>query len=218
MGKPEPSAVRRAALLFVLAALFAQVAPAQSGRRKPGSPPVPGQTTEAKPAPTPAKATAVLVSFAVMQSDDVIFDFRMKDGVIGSFVERLEGSAAVEVRRGGRGNRKDAHDLAKKSDDAHVILFQIEEEGAGMGGVGRADARLLLIRTYVYAPKTGDLKFTDTIYQRPYRSTTEVGGVRVPAPSKRVERYPSQRELEQAGRDAADRLLSRFDITLPPER
>jgi hypothetical protein len=35
-------------------------------------------------------------------------------------------------------------------------------------------------------------------------------------PTRRVERYPSQRELEQAARDAADRLLARFQVTPPP--
>jgi hypothetical protein len=42
--------------------------------------------------------------------------------------------------------------------------------------------------------------------------------VRVPVPTRRVERYPSQNQLEQAARDAADRLLSRFQITPPPEQ
>ena len=82
---------------------------------------------------------------------------------------------------------------------------------------GRVDSRTLLLKTYVYAPKTGDLKYADTIYQRPYRETATIGGVRVPVPGTRgVERYPSQRQLEQAARDAADRLMSRFNVTLPP--
>ena len=74
-----------------------------------------------------------------------------------------------------------------------------------------------MLRTYVYTPKTGDLKYSDTMYQRPYQDSARIGGVRVPVPSRRIERYPSQLQLEQAARDAADRLLSRFQITPPPE-
>ena len=87
----------------------------------------------------------------------------------------------------------------------------------GMVGTG-TDKRGLALRTYVYTPKTGDLKYSDTMFQRPYRDTARVGGVRVPVPTRRVERYPSQYQLEQAARDSADRLLSRFQITPPPEQ
>ena len=55
------------------------------------------------------------------------------------------------------------------------------------------------------------------MFQRPYRDTATIGGVRVPVPSRRMERYPSQLQLEQAARDSADRLLSRFQITPPPQ-
>ncbi|HEX7956277.1 MAG TPA: hypothetical protein VF508_04995, partial [Pyrinomonadaceae bacterium] len=61
------------------------------------------------------------------------------------------------------------------------------------------------------------LKFTDLVYQRPYNDSARVGGVRIPVPSRRVGRYPSQFELEQAGRDAADRLLSRFQVAAPQD-
>ena len=89
----------------------------------------------------------------------------------------------------------------------------------GDATIGRADSRSLLLKTYVYAPKSGDLKYADTIYQRPYRDTATVGGVRIPVPggSRRVERYPSQSQLEQAARDTADRLMAHFNITPPPD-
>ena len=80
------------------------------------------------------------------------------------------------------------------------------------------NTRGMVLRTYVYTPKTADLKYHDTIFQRPYQDSARIGGVRVPVPSRRTERYPSQHQLEQAARDAADRLLSRFQITPPPEQ
>jgi len=87
-----------------------------------------------------------------------------------------------------------------------------------MASPGNRTESPIVIRTYVYEPKTGAIKYVDTVYQRPYRSTATIGGVRVPVPStRRIEQYPSQLQLEQAARDAADRLMSRFHITPPPE-
>ena len=79
------------------------------------------------------------------------------------------------------------------------------------------DSRRLVVKTYVYTPKTADLKFTDTVYQRPYHDTARVGGIPIPVPTRRIEQYPSQLQLEQAARDAADRLMQRFGVTLPPD-
>ena len=47
------------------------------------------------------------------------------------------------------------------------------------------------------------------------RVRVALGGIPVPVPSRRIEQYPSQLQLEQASRDAADRLLSRFHVTPP---
>jgi hypothetical protein len=117
----------------------------------------------------------------------------------------------------GRGPRRrsEAREQAKKQETAYVVFFQMDE--SGYSGTS-TDAYGIVLRTYVYTPKTGDLKYSDTMYQRPYYDSARVGGVRVPVPTRRVERYPSQFQLEQAARDAADRLLSRFNITPPPEQ
>ena len=137
------------------------------------------------------------------------------DDLTENFASRLGQSASVSVTRADSGSRGDARKRAKDESDAYVVLFQVEEDmGAGTGAIG-GDARALTIKTYVYAPKTGDLKYTDTIYQRPYRQTATIGGIPVPVPSRRIEQYPSQLQLEQASRDAADRLLSRFHVAPP---
>ena len=122
----------------------------------------------------------------------------------------------VEVKDGGRGRRQEARERAKKEEVAYVVFFQLDE--TGMGGMSSTDSRGLALRTYVYTPKTADLKYSDTMFQRPYQDTARIGGVRVPVPTRRAEQYPSQHQLEQAARDAADRLLSRFQIAPPPEQ
>ena len=212
--------------MVMLVAGCASVAWAQSGRKaqKTSTPPA----TEAKPRgesesgqkPAAAKTDA-LVSFIVMQYDDatMYLDPLARDSVIDSFVHRLGQSNAVSVTNAGKGHRQEARARAKEQTVAYVVLFQLEEEAAssGNGSIGRVDARTLVLKTYVYTPKTADLKYTDIVYQRPYRQTARIGGIGIPVPTRRIERYPSQYELEQAARDAADRLLSRFQITPPPD-
>jgi len=229
MTKPNPSRGRAAAHLAaaftILAALTLCLgtAPsrAQSGRKAqkplglPTETPKQGESAAAKPE---SKKPEALVNFVLMHYDAsaIGIDPLARDGVSAAFGQRLRQTSSIEVTDGGKGGRGEARKRAKEETKAYVVLFQLDEQPGDMS-MGRADSRTLIIRTFVYTPKTGDLKFTDTIFQRPAYDSVGVGGVRVPVPTRRIERYPSQRELEQAARDAADRLLSRFQVTPPPE-
>ncbi|HEX3559442.1 MAG TPA: hypothetical protein VHU19_09565 [Pyrinomonadaceae bacterium] len=222
-----------AALALLSLALCAQqqaARAAQSGRHAPklDATPTPAATpqaeseSESRPHGAASKSADVIVSFIVIEYDNAIMDvdFRAREDVADTFMHRLEQSRAVSASSQGNGTRKEARDRAKAQRDAYVVLFELDEEtGASNAGIGQVDTRTLAIKTYVYAPKTGDLKFSDTIYQRPYRETATVGGIPVPiaVPTRRVEQYPSQLQLEQAARDAADRLMSRFNVILPPD-
>ena len=227
MKRPNPSHSRAvafgaAALIITAAAFCAAGALAQSGRK--AQKPLGLPTEAAKPgdpaAKTPeTKKADVLYTFVVVKDDtlSIGFDTLARDGVNAAFFERLRRAGRdVEVKDGGKGRRTEARERAKKEEVAYVVFFQMDE--TGVGGTSSTDTRGLVLRTYVYTPKTGDLKYSDTMFQRPYRDTATIGGVRVPVPSRRIERYPSQHQLEQAARDAADRLLSRFQITPPPEQ
>lgn len=223
-GRVAPAA----ALLLALAtcAVFAGGgAAAQSGRKKttpqtqPPAAAEPQGESESESRPRPAGAN-VAVSFVVMEQDDSAFgaDSVTKGDVMESFTARLGRSASVSVTRAGRGSRGEATKRAKAEALAHVVLLVLEDDFEPGGGRGRqSDRRSLVIRTYVYAPQTGSLKFTDTVYQRAARQTVGVGGVRLPVPTRTISRYPSQLELRQAAQDAADRLLSRFKIAPPPD-
>jgi hypothetical protein len=221
MHRPNPSHTR--AVLFAAALILGAAfsAAGQSGRK--AQKPMGLPTEQAKPAdpaakPAEAKKLDVLYTFVVVKDDTLSmgFDTLSQDGVAAVFFERLKQvGRSVEVKDGGKAQRGAARERAKKEEGAYVVFFQMEETGyAGSS----TDTRGLVLRTYVYTPKTGDLKYSDTIFQRPYQDSARIGGVRVPVPSRRTERYPSQRQLEQAARDAADRLLSRFQITPPPEQ
>jgi len=228
MTERNSSRVRRGAravpaLLAVAACLLASAAWAQSGRKtqKPLPLPTSDSTKQGESSSTARAETKkdALVSFVVMRYDDPIIgiDPLARDGVASSFRQRLGQSVSVAVTDAGKGRRQDARERAKAEQTAYVVLFHLDEEGVGMS-VTDVDSRALVLRTYVYTPKTADLKYTDTVYQRPYQDTARVGGVRIPVPTRRATRYPSQHELEQAARDAADRLLSRFQITPPQDR
>ncbi len=225
MNRPNPSKHPRAvvfgaAALILATAFGAASALAQSGRK--AQKPLGLPTEKAKPAdpadkPAEAKKQEALVTFHVMKDDtlSVGYDSMARDGVAAAFVERLrQVGRDVEVKDSGKGRRQEAREQAKKEETAYVVFFQMDETGYS----GSTDTRGLVLRTYVYTPKTADLKYSDTMFQRPYRDTATIGGVRVPTPTRRMERYPSQFQLEQAARDAADRLLSRFQITPPPEQ
>lgn len=244
MRKPETLRGRWAlgALLVVAlasCALWAAGAAAQSGRRsRPSYPPptpTPAATPEAesgesesesrpRPRAEDAKDSAV-ASFVVMESDDQVFgaDSMTRRDVTESFARRLGQAPSVSVANGGRGNRSDAHRRAKSETTAWVVLVSLEE-ASGAGDVvrrrpGQEENRLLVVRTAVFEPKTGTLKHSDTVYQRPVRESVGIGGVRIPVPTgtRTISRYPSQLELEQAARDAADRLLSRFHVAPPSD-
>ena len=245
MRKPETCRGRAAwcaALVFALAAcaVWAAGAAAQSGRKSRPSYPQPKPQTEATPEqgesggesesesrPRAAdQKDSALATFIVMESDNEVFsaDPITRRDVVESFAKRLGSSPSIAVSSGGRGTRSDARRRAQSERTAYVVLVSLEADN-GSGEVirrpGQEENRTLVVRTAVFEPKTGTIKYTDTIFQRPVRDTVSVGGVRLPIPTRTrtVTRYPSERELRQAAHEAADRLLSRFlQITPPPEQ
>ncbi|HWS53483.1 MAG TPA: hypothetical protein VN228_05130 [Pyrinomonadaceae bacterium] len=217
-----------AALAVALAscALFAPGgASAQSGRRRPAqqtqqpAQAEPQGESESGPKRSEAKPAAA-VQLIVMEQDDSAFgvDSVTRGDVMESFAGRLSRSPSVALTRAGRGGRGEANKRAKGEEHAHVVLVALEEDfGDPARRTRQTDHRSLVIRTYVYAPKTGSLKFSDTVFQRAARPSVGVGGVRLPVPTRTIGRYPSQLELRQAAQDAADRLLSRFQIAPPAD-
>jgi hypothetical protein len=226
-----PRALRALPALLAFACAFSAFATnlnAQSGRRSPNiskSSPKPSGDTGAKgesesgQKPETNRVVKPTASFVVFDGNNNLdIDFTTKRIVLDGFMRRLGQSPTVAVSQSGRGSRKDARERAKNEKEAFVVLVELEEESAdgSMRTNNRTYERLLVIKTYVYAPVSGDLKFHDRLVERPYRPTASVGGVRVPVPSSR--RYPTEQQIEQVGRDAADRLLSRFQINAPLER
>lgn len=219
------------AILLAVAAFAALVssAAAQSGRRSPQpiSPvatptPTPEVVGESESESRPKRSESAGPTFVVYQLDGAFpyIDYTVENVVMNGFMERLTRAKDISASLGGKKlTRKEAQELAKKETASHVVLVEITEDMmAGGGSMGQADTRQLAIKTYVYAPG-GSLKYTDHTSQRPLQRTTSIGGVRLPlpVPTRRIERFPNELELEQAARDAADRILRRFSVRLPPD-
>lgn len=223
------------ALLCVVAAAAAG---AQSGRRKtaPLSPvptptpaaPEAGGESESESRPRRQAGGPAQLSLVVYRLDNAFpyADYNVDEVLMGGLMDRLTRSKDLSASRGGkRISRKEAQEIAKSESLSHVVLVELEEDiGAGGGGrgggVGQTDTRSLAVKTYVYEMGTGALKFVDQTSQRPYRGqTTSIGGIRLPLPTTRtrMERFPGELQLEQAARDAADRLMYRFKLRPPPD-
>ena len=237
----SPVSSRRALLAaltfcaFALCLAFAgPSSSAQSGRRqpKPVSPvpeatptPEPEGESESQPRPRRGDTGGVkpLASFIVYEQDDMLFDTSVLPPglMLDTFVRRLGKSPSVQVDKAAKkATRGEAVKRARSEPEAHVVLLQLQTAESEMGrdSMGRVDPNRLVIRLFVFAPQSGTLKYEDTIMQRAYRQTTTVGPVRVPLPTTgRADRYPVEVRLEQAARDAADRVMMRFDIPLPPD-
>jgi hypothetical protein len=203
----------------------------QSGRRAPGSAkrnePPPATTPEAAgesesqpKTKTPKTQAPPALSFIVCEFDNPFLDvaYISPSQMVEAFARRLGETKAVAVERGPKISRQEVRARAKNEREAYVVLVQLEEASADTGRetMGQVNPRYLVMRFYVYAPQSGDLKYQDRITQRPYRPTTTIGGIRIPVPSPRTV-IPGQNELEQLARDAADRLLIRFNMRPPPE-
>lgn len=216
------------------------VSHAQSGRKRPeprSTVPAPTPTPDASPSASgvsdsdekrKAKTDATgapLFSFYVLQDENTDLFLNLPSSthtlVMNSLITRLQDSPNVSVAAGGKSDRKRAHDHAKIEREAFTLLVQIDAETTGgrPPTTGRpTDLGSLVVRYYVYAPTTATLKLQGQVYMRPYQASARIGGVRVPLPTPGTNRLPVEYAFEQAGREAAERIMSGLDIHIPPER
>ena len=204
---------------------------AQSGRRTPGASKQSGTAPSATPEPSgesesqpktkkPSGEAPPLASFIVCELENPFLDvaYISAGQIIDAFAQRLSESNAIVVTRGPKLSRQDARARAKNERDAHVVLVQLEHEAASSGRepMGQVNPRSLVLHYYVYSPQTGEVKLVDRVMQRPYRQAATIGGIRIPVPTRQTP-IPTMREMEQLARDAANRLMQRFHVQLPPE-
>ena len=233
-ARRAPSAGARlwaASVLCVLLCGAGWGANAQSGRRQPKPrSPVPAPTPAGEPGGVsdsderPKRAdNEPLYSFYVLEDEnyDVFMNIptAARDIITESFVARLRESPNVSASAGGKGDRRRARDHAKVEQKAYTVLLEVTADqtmGRRPRNAGEpVSLEQMAVNYYVYAPGTATLKVQGQVYMRPAQASARVGGIRLPIPAPTSSRIGVEYILEQAGRDAAERVAASLDIRLP---
>jgi hypothetical protein len=180
---------------------------AQSGRhvRKPVLVPVP--TPEPTPTPKPAEKPKTVLTFIVGIDQYAGFahiSTAIYDGVLRSCAERLDDPASVkvEVAQGEMG-RGEAINRAKGEKEAYVVWLEISADS--MSG----DNNTIWLEYAVFAPTTAKLVTSG----KTYRDDQNKGVLR-----PRTSNVYGDYALNQAARQAAERILASFKIQVPKGR
>ena len=209
------------AIMFfaVIAMAVAGASYAQSGRRPPKrtkpAETVPPAKTETETAPSTGQPEKSAISLFVTRYSSSIGDSGYYSPIVSKgCAERLKKSSSFDVKEGREMNRKEASDYAQKSTDIYVVWLDIDVDTRYLNR--RSSSQTLndafRVRYALFEPGTGKAKTQGLIFQRPYQP--RIGGVGVPLP------LPSSRSvielsLQQAGEDAADRIISALNASKP---
>ncbi len=206
---------------------------AQSGRRVQPPPPPPSETSkptaaprEELPPPPPAQKPAAEQIQILFTYDDNRLELPSNlSGAVGVVVkacaDRLSQSGALDIVKDKEMNRKQASDRAKTEDQRNVVWIQLGLDTFG----GQQPSRLeeFHVEYVIYSPKEAKVKSQNRIFLRPYQPRVGVGGIGVPLP---IPRGPIGAggynnafyySLQQAGEEAADRIMQAFKITPPAQ-
>jgi len=208
----------------ILSCLVFHSAQAQSGRRAPKPievAPVPTPSvdpaTVPKPKPTPHLKTPVLVASYTPASIDVsTLDAELVQRTI---IQRLGESGALAPRGSEEMRRKDAEKTARNEAETYVVWLELENNSTyGSTLSNRDNPENYSLRFAVFAPRTGRLKAQGQISLGLYRRRS-IGGIGLPG--SRPACYPNtSRNLDYAlvmgAIEAANRIISSFDLPLPP--
>lgn len=206
---------------------------AQSGRsRRVGDSPSQDSTPPARAEPprtqTAAKPLVPQLSFLIVKTDPSPSANIPSVGAIGfarivaeGCAERLRKSPLLEVKAGGDMNRKEAIERAKTESETYVVWMELKLDKIGgrssdpdIGSNGVIDFDNLYVNYVVYTPGTAKIKTQGSVMQNANQVGNSRIGIRIP---RRGGRMPVQYALEQAGHDAANRIMEAFQIPLPPE-
>lgn len=210
---------------------------AQSGRRvqPPPPPPPPSPETSRIPsqpsntpdepvtAPVPEKAPEIVAHLLVTRDDNKFDNLeQLSNIVVSTCAERLRQANALSVAKEKPLDRKQASDKAKSEEQNHVVWVQVQIDRFNNNrNVSLQDFQIEYI---VFSPKDGKIKTQGKVYLRPYQPRVGVGSVAIPVPvpipntpiGTPGQASPLQYSLEQAGVEAADRIMQNFKVSPPP--
>lgn len=202
----EASVTVKLTLCLALLVIFASAVVAQSGRRVHKSTPAPVSTPEPTPTPKPTEKPKPALTFIVgMDRYGGLNTIRLNSygTVLQSFSERLGKSRSVEVKTASSEmSRGDAIKSAKAEKETYVILLQLQSEQASMSGSSNLT---VFIQYWVFAPTTAKVKTSGQTYPETYRNKSVILNPRSGS-------IYGDYQLQQAAREAADRVLDTFKI------
>jgi hypothetical protein len=207
-------------LLLACVALlcFAQAAVAQSGRRPARSAstaqPPPAVAVEAKAGPEgesskakpPVPISKVVVVGDLIQSGSSYSNY--VDEAVDACVDELKKLQAIEPKGSGSRKRAAAMELAKNETDAYVLLLEIKlvDQVRTDRGI-YVEEYISCVDYYVFMPQTAKILTEGRVY--PGRQDVRTGGAVLRLPT-RNRRLPVTYELEEIGRQVANRVRNKF--------
>lgn len=200
-------------MIFLLTLAAGLTATAQSGRqikKMPTPAPTPEPTVAPTPTPKPPVEPAVKFKIVAYQPPTIYRDFSFPENMPRWVVDRLQSSALVAIAANITGNQKDAKQIAVGSTDEFVVLLQLSQNSFDSpASVSRSGE--LSVEYSVFNPQTGKIRFRGSAYLR-----REMMG------RGRRACYPTLRDADymlwRASVEAADDILSRFNLPRPPEK
>jgi len=213
---PVARARRPAVFLLCALAIFAlgREVSAQSGRRRSNEgkspttslPSIESESPSPTPTPKPQPPrTPLLVGYDRL-GQSVNIPLYLYDAVVDGFMQRLSDSSDVKITSENNMTRKRAVDRAKADNKTFVVLLALESEY--LGSMGDTNPNNLLVTYIIFTPGTGKVMSQGRVYQRYGRS---ILGPTIPATS------PAEYRLQQAGREAAERVLNDLRVPLPAD-
>lgn len=198
-------------VITALALLSVLTVGAQSGRktRKPEPPPIasptPGNTSQQVTKPTkPALTLIVGLERTIVHGAVALAS---TTAALNAMVDRFEDHPNVKVARvDGHMSRNDAVRRAKAEEEAYVVFMELDMDG--MAGAAGGQLRLSF---WVYSPVTANVKKSGQTYPQMYRTSSVIL-------NPRTSGIYGDYQVQEAARDAAERILRAFNIPLKDKR
>jgi hypothetical protein len=211
MLKHQPALrVVSVAVFLALLVTCALAIAAQSGRRAPKTPPAsapappPGTTPEPVATPEPPKLVLHLVVGIDRYDNYSSITIGTYNDVLRSCAQRLDEPASVTVEQVNRPlSRYEASKRAKEEKNSYVVWLRVREDEMSSSTTGTPNN--VYIEYFVFAPTTAKVVSSGSAYPR------KKGII----PSSRTSGSNGDREVIEAARSVANKILSALQMHIP---
>jgi len=204
---------RSTLLVAGIGVFFVTTAAAQSGRRSTNPGAATPSVSGAKTAEKQSGAKHQLMLLVGIEDHNAPWTpSYLTDTVLDDCIRRLGDAVDVIPKSLGRGiTRAQAIERAKNEREIYVVWLQLGSDLEDSGKQSKKGPDELYIRYTIFEPDTGKVKQSGRTHKEIYRASR--GGVSASKSSRDNPIY-SDFAVKQAAREAAERVLEGFDITL----